>query len=306
MIDIIAGKRAMEFLATLVLLLAWSPLAARAADEAAIARGAYVFEAADCVGCHTDAKNNGKRLAGGRALATPFGIFYSPNITPDKDTGLGAWSYEDFHRALREGISEHGRYYFPVFPYPAFTGMSDQDIADLWAYLQAQEPVAQRNMPHDIGPPFSWRFLQIGWRAWFFTEGPLEPVPDKDAVWNRGNYLANAVAHCGECHTPRNSLGGLRQSAAYSGDPQGPDNLKIPNITPDAETGIGKWSLAEIADLLKTGQTPDFDFVGSAMSEVVKGTSKLTDSDRDAIAVYLKSLPPISTPKPAKNEAKTG
>ncbi|HEX3499176.1 MAG TPA: cytochrome c [Stellaceae bacterium] len=289
---------------TVAILLFAAPLAARAADEAPIARGAYVFEAADCVGCHTDAKNNGKRLAGGRALATPFGTFYSPNITPNKETGLGSWSYEDFHRALREGISKHGSYYFPVFPYPSFTGMSDQDIADLWAYLQAQEPVAQRNKQHEVQPPFSWRFLQIGWRELFFSPGPLQRVPGKDAAWNRGNYLATAVAHCGECHTPRNRLGGLEQGKAFSGNPQGPDNLKVPNITPDVETGIGKWSLAEIADLLKTGQKPDFDFVGSAMAEVVKGTSKLTDADREAIAVYLKSLPPISTPKPAKQEVK--
>jgi mono/diheme cytochrome c family protein len=300
MVDIIAVRRGL-FL-TVAILLAMALPAALAADQAAIERGAYIFDAADCVGCHTDAKNNGKRLAGGRALATPFGIFYSPNITPDKETGLGKWSYQDFHRALREGISEHGRYYFPVLPYPSFSGMSDQDIADLWAYLQAQEPVTQENKPHEIKPPFSFRFLQIGWRALFFTQGPLQPVPGKDATWNRGNYLANAVVHCQECHTPRNVLGGLKQSAAYSGNPQGPDNLKVPNITPDAETGIGKWSLAEINDLLKTGQTPGFDFVGSAMSEVVKGTSKLTDADREAIAIYLKSLKPISTPKPAKKE----
>jgi mono/diheme cytochrome c family protein len=300
MVDLIAGRFAAGFL--IAVALALIPRASRAADAAAMQRGAYIFDAADCVGCHTDAKNNGQRLAGGRALATPFGIFYSPNITPDKETGLGDWSYEDFHRALREGISEHRRYYFPVFPFPAFTGMTDQDIADLWAYLQAQEPVRQPNKRHESRPPFSWRFLLVGWRALFFTEGPLQPVADKDAVWNRGNYLANAVVHCGECHTPRNFLGGLKQSAAYSGDPQGPDNLKVPNITPDPETGIGKWSIAEIADLLKTGQTPDFDFVGSAMSEVVKGTGKLTDSDREAIAVYLKSLKPISTPKPAKKE----
>ena len=300
MIDLIAGRRAAGFL--IAIILAGSPLAARGADEAAVQRGAYVFDAADCVGCHTDVKNNGKRLAGGRALATPFGTFYSPNITPDKETGLGTWSFADFHRALREGISQHGAHYFPVFPYPSFTGMNDQDIADLWAYLQVQEPVAQRNKRHEVTPPFSWRFLQLGWRALFFSPGPLQPVPGKDAAWNRGNYLANAVAHCGECHTPRNLLGGLEQGKAYSGNPQGPDNLKVPNITPDPASGIGKWSLAEIADLLKTGQTPDFDFVGSAMGEVVKGTSKLTDADRAAIAVYVKSLPPISTPKPAKKE----
>src|SRR5437764_9946964 len=170
MVDLIAGRLAAGLLVAVAL--AMIPRALRAADEAAMQRGAYIFDAADCVGCHTDAKNNGQRLAGARALATPFGIFYSPNITPDKETGLGDWSYEDFHRALREGISEHRRYYFPVFPFPAFTGMTDQDIADLWAYLQAQEPVRQPNKRHESRPPSSWRFLLLGWRAPFFTERP--------------------------------------------------------------------------------------------------------------------------------------
>jgi mono/diheme cytochrome c family protein len=298
------GRRVSSTAAMILLtvLLAICAPPTKAADEAAVQRGAYIFDAADCVGCHTDAKNEGRRLAGGRPLATPFGTFYSPNITPDKSTGLGKWSLEDFRRALREGISEHGVYYFPVFPYPAFSGMTDEDIGDLWAYLQTQEPVVHANKPHDVGFPFRFRRLQIGWRALFFTPGPLQPVPGKDAAWNRGYYLANAVAHCGECHTPRNLLGGLEPSRAYSGNPAGPDNLKAPNITPDPETGIGKWSIKDITELLKTGQLPDFDFVGSAMGEVVKGTGKLTDADREAIAVYVKSLPAIVTPKPPKKE----
>ena len=180
--------------------------------------------------------------------------------------------------------------------------MTDQDIADLWAYLQTQEPVAQKSKPHEVGPPFAWRFLQVGWRALFFTPGPLPPVAGQDAVWNRGYYLANAVAHCGECHTPRNFLGGLEKCSAYSGNPQGPDDQKAPNITSDPQTGIGKWSIADIVEVLKTGQLPDFDFVGSGMGEVVNGTAKLTDADRNAIAVYVKSLPPIVTPKPAKKK----
>lgn len=288
-------------LLTLALPTAAGPTAATsdaAPDEDAVTRGAYIFDAADCVGCHTDVKNNGKRLAGGRALATPFGTFYSPNITTDKEYGIGQWGLADFQRALRDGISPDSSFYFPVFPYPAFSGMSDQDIADLWAYLRTVEPVAQPRKPHDIGAPFGWRFLQIGWRALFFRRGPLAPDPDKDAVWNRGNYLANAVVHCAECHTPRNALGGLEQALAYSGNPQGPDNLKVPNITPDPQTGIGNWSRAEIAELLKSGQTPGFSDVGSAMREVVKGTAKLTEADRAAIAVYVKSLPPIVTAKP--------
>lgn len=256
-------------------------------------RGAYIFAAADCTGCHTDTKNNGKPLAGGRALATPFGTFYGPNITPDPRTGIGGWTEAQFHLALREGINEHGSYMFPVFPFTAFTGMTDGDVSDLWAFLKSQPPVEQRNKAHDVTPPFGFRFGLMFWRLLFFRPGPIAPDPAHDAEWNRGNYLANAVAHCGECHTPRNFLGGLKTSQAYAGNPAGPDGQKAPNITPDPEKGIGKWSLEDVETILKTGQTPDFDFVGSGMAEVVKGTSKLTDDDRHAIAVYLKTLKPI-------------
>jgi mono/diheme cytochrome c family protein len=267
------------------------------ADEAQIERGAYLFAAADCAGCHTDIKGNGALLAGGRPLATPFGTFFSPNITPDKATGIGNWSLADFRRALREGIAPGGYYYFPVFPFTSFTLMSDQDVADLFAFLQTQKAVAQPSKKHDVSPPFSWRFTLAGWRMLFFTQGPMAPVAGRDATWNRGRYLAQAIVHCGECHTPRNLLGATEASRAYSGDPKGPDGQSTPNITPDLKTGIGNWSLDEIATVLKTGETPDFDEVGHGMAEVVKGTAKLTDADRMAIATYVKSLPPIATPK---------
>src|SRR5258708_10528935 len=196
------AQRTLFAFATFTFLLVLVPPTARAApDPAAVQRGAYIFEAADCVGCHTDAKNSGPRLAGGRALTTPFGVFYSPNITPDQETGIGKWSLDDFHRALREGLSEHGAYYFPVFPYTSFTGISDQDIVDLFAYLQTQEPVKQAGKRHDVRPPFSWRFLQFGWRELFFTPGPLLPVPRKDAAWNPGHYPPNPAPPSRRCHT---------------------------------------------------------------------------------------------------------
>jgi mono/diheme cytochrome c family protein len=264
-------------------------LPARADDEA-VKRGAYLFAAADCAGCHTDVKNNGKPLAGGRALATPFGTFYGPNITPDPQYGIGKWTEAEFHRALREGIAPGRTHLFPVFPFPSFTGLTDGDIADLYAYLKAQPPVPQPNKPHDVMPPFGFRFGLVFWRMLFFSEGSWQPDPAHDAVWNRGSYLANVVAHCGECHTPRNFLGAMKTSVAFSGNPKGPDGQRAPNITPDPEKGIGKWSLEDIETVLKTGQLPYFDTVGSGMAEVVKGTSQLTDEDRHAIAVYLKSV----------------
>jgi mono/diheme cytochrome c family protein len=264
-----------------------------AADEASIKRGEGVFNAADCTACHTDVKGGAQPLAGGRPLDTPFGRFYAPNISSDKQYGIGAWSEAEFHRALREGLGRKGGYLFPVFPYPAFTKMSDQDIADLYAYLQSRPAAAQPNKTHEVGFPFNWRFLQIFWRSLFFTEGPLEPTAGQSAEWNRGRYLVEAVVHCGECHTPRNFLGGLEQAQAFAGNPDGPDGQKAPNISSDTERGIGQWSIDDIAKLLKTGQTPSFDFVGSGMGEVIKGTGAMSDSDRRAIAVYIKSVPPV-------------
>jgi len=284
---------------SLVLCAAWflaAPLAghaAEAADPAAIARGAYIFHAADCVSCHTDKKNGGAPLAGGRALATQFGIFYTPNITPDKTTGIGAWTLDDFHRALRQGRDDDGDFMFPVFPFTSFTGMSDADISDLYAYLMAQAPVTRPDTPHQIKFPFGWRPLLFGWRLLFFREGPLQPDAAQSDAWNRGRYLAEAVVHCQECHTPRNLLGALDHAHAYAGNPQGPDGQRAPNITPDDATGIGKWSLGDIETVLLSGQTPDFDTVVGGMGEVVGGTSQLTPQDRHAIAVYLKSLPPL-------------
>jgi len=285
------GARSLGLLAALFLVAVAS--AARANDEEAVKRGAYLFAAADCAGCHTDAKNDGKPLAGSRALATPFGTFYGPNITPDPQNGVGDWTEAQFHRALRKGINEHGNYMFPVFPFTSFTGLTDADISDLWAFLRTQAPVPQKNKRHEITPPFGFRFSLVFWRMLFFDEGPWKPDTAHDEVWNRGSYLANAVAHCGECHTPRNFMGAMKTSRAFSGNPQGPDGQRAPNITPDPEKGLGKWSFEDIETVLKTGQLPYFDFVGSGMAEVVKGTSQLTDADRHAIAVYLKSVKPV-------------
>lgn len=294
------GRRRIAALLAGVLMLAPAAMAmAGAPDPSAVARGAYIFAAADCAGCHTDVKNAGKPLAGGRALTTPFGTFFTPNITPDPRDGLGRWSLGDFRRALHEGVSPEGYDYFPAFPYTAFTAMSDGDIADLWAYLRTLAPVAQADRPHALTPPFGWRFLLPAWRLLFFRAGPLPPAPGKNAEWRRGDYLVNAVAHCGECHTPRNWLGGLERSRGFAGNPAGPDGQKAPNITPDAKTGIGDWSVEDITTLLKSGQTPDFETVGRGMAEVVKGTAALTDSDRRAIAAYLKALPAIAAPSGA-------
>jgi mono/diheme cytochrome c family protein len=265
---------------------------AAAAEVGSVERGSYVFAAAGCAECHT--AKGGKPLAGGRALKTPFGTYYSPNITPDTETGIGKWSEADLKRALREGIGPDGTHFFPVFPYPSFTLMTDADIRDLDAYLKSVAPVVQANRRHEVDFPFGFRLLMLGWNRLFLERGPLLPAADHPADWNRGAYLVRALGHCGECHTPRGLFGQLELSAALSGNAAGPEGGRVPNITPDKDTGIGTWSEKDITYTLETGQTPDGDDVGDGMRAVVDAsTSKLTPADRRAIAVYLGSLPPI-------------
>ncbi len=277
-----------------------SSQAATPADPEQVARGKYLFDGADCAACHANEKNSAV-MSGGLALDTPFGRFRAPNITPDLDHGIGAWSETDFAHAIRDGRGKHNEYLYPVFPYPSFTRMSDRDIADIYAYLMTLPAVPEPNLPHQLKFPFGMRSLMLGWRTLFFKAGALQPDRAHDAEWNRGNYLVHAVAHCEECHTPRNALGALKQKMAFSGNIGGPDGQNAPNITSDVDTGIGGWSITDIQRLLKTGMTPDSDQVGSGMKAVVRGTSKLTDDDRHAIAVYLKTvkaihvdLPPVS------------
>jgi len=275
-------------------LLVAEPSTAADGDDA-VARGKYVFDAADCVACHTDIANQGQPLAGGRRLETPFGVFYSPNITPDEATGIGTWSDDDFVAALRHGRAPDGSHLFPVFPYPSYTRMTDTDMRDLKAYLFSLPPVTRENRPHEIKPPFGWRFLMAGWKALFFTPGAFQPDPARDDQWNRGAYLATALGHCGECHTPRNILGAPKADMAMAGTAKGPDGGAVPNITPDRETGIGAWSAGDLDMLLTLGMTPDGDFVGGGMAEVVShSTSRLTPDDRAALIAYLRALPPIT------------
>ena len=269
-----------------------TPMTPAAAAEDVVARGEYLVRAGGCFSCHTAA--GGQPLAGGRALATPFGTFYSPNITPDPDTGIGRWTDAQFLRALREGVRPDGANYFPVFPYPSFTGITDSDALAIKAYLFSVPAVRQDNRPHDVVFPFSWRFLQTGWKLLFFTPGPFQPAPERSAAYNRGAYLATALAHCGECHTPRNFFGATRSGQRLSGTSDGPDGQLVPNITPDPGTGIGKWEKSDVVELLKTGTTPEQSKVKGAMRETVQdGLKYLSDADLEAIADYLFAQPPI-------------
>jgi mono/diheme cytochrome c family protein len=230
-------------------------------------------------------------------LPTPFGTFYSPNITPDPESGIGRWSDAQFLAALHDGVRPDGANYFPVFPYPSFTGITDADARAIKAYLFSLPAVRRANRGHDVSFPVSWRFLQSGWKWLFFRPARFRPSPGRSDTYNRGAYLVTALAHCGECHTPRNWLGAMEADRFLAGNPDGPDGQKVPNITPDAKTGIGNWSEDDIVGLLTDGRTPDLDEVQGAMAEVVKSTRQLTAADRRAIAVFLKSVPAVSTPE---------
>jgi len=254
-----------------------------------VKRGEYVSKAAGCLGCHTEEKKDAVAYAGGRALKTPFGTFYGPNITPHREAGIGAWSEADFVRAMREGRRRDGANLFPAFPYPSFTRMSDGDLRDLWAYLRSLPASSLPSRPHELGFFFRWRFLITIWKWFFFTPGAFTPDAAKSAVLNRGAYLVQALGHCGECHTPRNFLGAPKQSRLLAGAKLG--ETAVPNITP---TRLKKLGDGELKEVLRTAMTADGDVLAESMAEVVRNTtSQLTEVDLGAMIAYLRSLPAL-------------
>ena len=251
--------------------------------------GRYLAAAAGCAGCHTEATADSAPYGGGRVLDTPFGRFYGPNITPHPTRGLGKWSETDLRRALRLGESPNGAHYYPAFPYPSFAAMTDADIRDLTAYLRSLAPVDRTNRPHEIRFPFGWRALVAAWKWLFFAPQPFGPDPRVSAAVNRGAYLVNVLGHCGECHTPRNLLGGSRKDRHLAGGVL-PDG-RVPNLTP---TRLKKWSDSQLREFLRSGATPEGDAPSDVMYEVIRNTtSQLTVQDLDAVVAYLRSLPPL-------------
>jgi mono/diheme cytochrome c family protein len=233
-------------------------------------------------------------FAGGRALKTPFGTFFGPNITPDKKSGIGGWTEADFMRALREGNRPDGSNYFPAFPYPSFTKITDGDARDLWAYLRTLPPSATPSKEHDLWFFFGWRWTVTIWKWLFFTPGAFTNIPGLSDVVNRGAYLVQALGHCGECHTPRNFLGGPKSGRFLAGG-KGPDGKPVANLTP---TGLKNDSDKAIKDFLVTGLTDEGDVPAEAMGEVIKNTtSQLTPADLDALIAYLRTLPPLPSEK---------
>ncbi len=271
---------------------------------AAVQRGQYIFRATGGCGCHTDTPNKGPFLAGGRAIRTPFGTFFGTNITPHAQTGLGKWKEADFVRAMTQGVAPDGSHYFPVFPYTSFTRMTREDLADLWAYLRSVPPVKRANKPHDLGFPFNLRMGAWFWKWWNFRPGSYRPAADQPPDWNRGAYLSRALGHCGECHTPRGLMGAPVAAMRYAGSEDGPEGELAPNITPHRTTGIGEWTLNDMVWFLETGLKADGDDTQGLMSEMIEnGYTHLSEADRRAIAVYLRSLPPINNALIRKNKA---
>ncbi len=255
-----------------------------------------VFAAGDCASCHASPGQPDRlRLGGGMALASPYGTFRAPNISQHPADGIGGWRTVDLANAMLSGVSPSSRHYYPTFPYGSYARMQPADVADLMAYLKTLPAVPGRAPPHQLSFPFNIRRLVGFWKLIYLDTTPLEPAPGRPADWNRGHYLVETVAHCAECHSSRNVFGGIKPKTRFAGgrDPEGTGF--VPNITP---AGIGAWRTADIAGLLEHGRTPDLRTVGSSMAGVVENTRELPDEDRQAIAVYLKTLAPRPTPKP--------
>jgi mono/diheme cytochrome c family protein len=262
--------------------------------------GRTIFYAGGCASCHAvPGQPDRTRLGGGLALKSPFGTFYVPNISSDPTNGIGAWTEAQFTTALVKGTSPIGQHYYPALPYTSYEHIRIEDIRDLLAYLKTLSPVRGKVRDHDLPFPFNVRRTLGIWKLLFLDGEPFRPDLTRSGAWNRGAYLVNGPGHCAECHSPRNPLGGIIPNQRFAGGPHPEGKGWIPNIT---QYGLGKWSEQDIAYLLETGATPEGDFVGSSMKEVVDNISQLSPEDRAAIAVYIKSLPPVEGPKrPAKS-----
>jgi len=265
------------------------------AQEDIVERGKYLLHAGGCISCHTEDSDEAVPLAGGRAMETPFGTFYSPNITPDAATGIGNWSDDEFVSAFWEGVSPEGEHYFPAFPFTSYTGVSREDLLAIKAYLFSLEPVSYESKEHELAWYMATRLAAGAWKELNFDSSRFAPDTTQDEQWNRGAYLVRHLGHCGECHTPRSSLGVVQRDLEMAGSRLGDE--RIANITQHRVDGIGRWSTSDIEYFLDIGMLPDGDFAGSSMGDVIEdNTSKLTREDRLAIAAYLKAVPPRETP----------
>jgi mono/diheme cytochrome c family protein len=258
-----------------------------------LARGKALTEAADCTSCHT--ADAAKPFAGGKRIDTLFGAINSPNLTPDPETGIGAWSDDDFYRALHDGVAPNSSRYYPAFPYPNFTKLTRDDVLAIRAWLATLTPISNKPPPPQLRWPLNYRVVMRGWNLLFFKHGTFTPDPRKSEAWNRGAYLVEGAAHCGACHTPKNVFGADRRSRLYGGGLIG--GWFAPRLDNAERSGLKSWSANDIAEYLQSGRNGRSHAGGLMAEVVVNSTSKMSDEDIRAIAVYLKDLP-VGAPEP--------
>ena len=258
------------------------------ADE--VQRGEYLARAGDCIACHT--MRGGEPFAGGLAMATRFGTLFTPNITPDRETGIGKWSADDFWQAMHFGRMPGGQPYYPAFPYNNYTRVSRADVDAIFAYLKSIKPVRRKNRAHEMTFPYSQRALLNGWRALYFEPGEFEPAATQSAEWNRGAYLVQGLGHCDACHTGRNSLGATRRDDPFAGGVMPVQEWYAPSLTSSRESGLGQWDVDELAAFLHSGVSRRGAAYGPMAQVIYDSLQYLTRDDIRAMAVYLKSLVP--------------
>lgn len=278
--------------------------AAALKQPALIKRGEYLATVGDCAACHT--ARDGQPYAGGRSLATPFGSVPAPNITPDQATGIGSWSFGDFWRALHDGKGRQGELLYPVFSYTSFTKVTRDDALAIFAYLKSLPPVNRPDQPSGLDFPYNLRSSLLAWRALYFKPGVFQRDPAKSQEWNRGAYLVQGLGHCNECHAERDSLGGIRKGQHLTGGQIPQLAWYAPDLSTQAGGGLAGWRAQDIIDLLKTGQSAKGTAFGPMADVVRLSTQHLTDSDLQAVATYLQSLPPraqAASPAPFERAA---
>ena len=276
------------FLPCLVVAIALCGTGATGAQQTTVQRGEYLARAGDCVSCHT--ATGGAPYAGGLRLDTPFGYMLAPNITPDADTGIGRWSSADFYRAMHDGVNKRNQDMYPTMPYDFFTKATRADVDAIYAYLRTIKPVRNAVDVNHLDFPFNQRWSMGAWRELYFSEGTFKPDATKTAAWNRGAYLVEGLGHCSDCHSPRNLLGGIEKSKDFTGAVI--DGWFALDLTSDIATGLGSWTVEQIATYLKTGVAQQKTTTLGPMAEVIRNSlSYLTDADLQAMAEYLKSIP---------------
>jgi mono/diheme cytochrome c family protein len=262
-----------------------------------IERGAYLARAGNCLGCHS--QQGGRDFAGGLGVVTPFGVVYAANITPDRETGIGAWSADEFWRALHHGRSKSGRVLYPAFPYPSYTHIDRDDSDALYAFLRTAEPVRQANTPHALHFPFDSQAALAVWRALFFKPGTFEADATQSAEWNRGRYLVQGLGHCAACHSSRNALGATSVNAEFAGGLMPDKSWYAPSLADPKQAGVQQWKREDVVQLLKSGVSPHATVMGPMADVVYSSTRYLTDGDAAAMAAFLAAIPvrEIALPK---------